>query len=139
MKTRDPAMVVGWAAHLLAWAVLLWLALWPGFYQGVSVSTTLGESSGEATRISASLIEANGLRVLPLLSLPVLLTGVGLLAITAQRRWSLRAGLAVWASAILLLLFSAVAIWSIGIFYLPAAVALLAAAVLGGRKKPAPE
>ena len=39
----------------------------------------------------------------------------------------------------MMLLFSAVAIWSIGIFYLPAAVALLAAAVLGGRKKPAPE
>ena len=103
MKTRDPAMVVGWAAHLLTWAVLLWLALWPGFYQGVSVSATSpGESSGEATRIWASLIQVNGLRVLPWLLLPVLLTGVGLLAITAQRRWSLRAGLAVWAAAIMI-------------------------------------
>ena len=41
-----------------------------------------------------------------------------------------------WVSAALLLGFSAVGIFSIGLFYLPAALALIVSAVMGSRRMP---
>lgn len=134
------ATISAWTAHALAWGVGLWMALGP-VYQGVSVTPTgPGESAGEDTRVTASLVETNGLWVLWLLLAPVLLTGLALLAIRFTDPGQARRKVILWASALILLAFCAVGIFSIGIFYLPAALALLCAAIAdslrGGQQAP---
>ncbi len=102
---------------------------------GVSVTPVPYESpvldsgvSGESTRVSASFIEENGLRALLLLLVPVVLTAVGVLTalITGIRRARHKQFL--WISAVLLLGFCGMGMFSIGLFYLPAAVVLIVAA-----------
>ena len=89
---------------LFALTALLFLSFWEGFY-------------GDAT-----IIERNGLGILSLLATPVALAVVGLLTMqghgTAVR-------IARWAVAVVLLLFSLATVFSIGLFFLPAAVLLL--------------
>ena len=80
MRAIGVTTVSAWTAHALAWAAGVWLAFWPT-YEGVSVTATLhGEPGGEVTRSSATAIEANGLYVTLLLLVPILLTGIALLA-----------------------------------------------------------
>ncbi len=113
-------------AHALAWAVGLWLAFWPT-YSGVSVTPALPGS--ETTPFSDTLIGVNGLYVIWLLAVPVLLTGLALLALrTANTRRRVGRTILLWVPAVALLGFCAVAILSIGVFYLPAALSLLIAA-----------
>ena len=122
--TRISALV----AHVLAWAAGVWFVFGP-LYVGESVTPTLpGQAGGEATQLSATAVEANGLSIIWLLLMPILLTGIGLLAIqlTYKRRTSRRVLL--WGIVAVLLGFCMVAIFSIGVFYLPAAFALLVAA-----------
>ena len=87
--------------------------------------------------VSASIIEGNGLGVLVPLLVPVALTAVGLLnALTGDRR-NTRSKLLLWASAAPLIVFCGLAMFSIGMFYLPAAVALIVSAVImSGRTRP---
>ncbi len=81
MKRCDAAVISTWVAHALAWVVALWLAVGP-VYQGVSVTpVTPGDVARESTRVTASLIEVNGWRVLPLLLAPVVLTSIPLSAV----------------------------------------------------------
>ena len=117
------------AAHVLAWAAGLLLIFWPA-YSGQSVTAELdGEAVAEATRTSATLVEVNGLNVLLLLLVPVLLTGSALLSILfAHKRQVIRMAI-LWTPVVLLLGFCILAIFSIGIFYLPAALAVLVAAI----------
>ena len=130
-------------ALTLAAAASLWLALGP-VYQGVSV-TAIPVAPGSSrppeapfsehhTSFSASLVAMNGLRVVPLLVLPVAFIFLGL---TCALVWPQRkqGRIALWGLALLLLAFCAVGIVSIGIFYLPSALALLTAAITSGRKK----
>ena len=101
VKRCDAAVISTWIAHALAWIVALWLAVGP-VYQGVSATAVIpGDVANEPTRFTETLIEANGLRVL------------------------------LWVSVVLLLGFCAVGIASIGLLYLPAAVALVVLAVTG--------
>ena len=108
---------------LLANAALLFLAFWPYSYQSQTMST----GGGVVDETSASLIEENGMGVLVLLIIPVIMCLVAFL-VTVSR---IRGGKVImWAMAVLLLLFGLVSIFSIGAFYLPAALALIIAAAI---------
>ena len=113
-------------AHTLAWAATLFFLFWP-IYTGVSVSP---DESGISSVSSKTLIEANGLWSALLLVIPVALTAITLIATLptpAHPRIMLTLR---WTSFAVLLAFCAVSILSIGIFYLPAAIATLIAAVV---------
>jgi hypothetical protein len=151
VKFNRAVVISSAVAHGLAWAAFLWLAFWPSFYTGTTATPTLtpfnpngtgGEAApfptpinpdstgGEAVRVSASIIEGNGLGVLVPMLVPVALTAIGLLnALTRDRRNTISKFL-MWASAVLLIVFCGMAMFTIGMFYLPAAVALLVAAVI---------
>ena len=111
---------------LLASAAGLGLALWPCAYQGV-------EAAGGAPerQFCESLVEANGMSVLGVLALPVLLAGVGLAAVRSRHRGVLVVVM------VALVAFCVVGLASVGLFYLPAAVALVIA-VVGWRHGPSP-
>jgi hypothetical protein len=115
------------ASVLLALGAALFLALWPESYQGTSVTT-----DGRVTETSASLIEENGAEVLLWLLLPEAACLVALLASLSE---STGAKVAMWLMGLLLLLFAWVSILSIGAFYLPAALALLLAALSATRRR----
>ena len=126
--------VSAWAAHALAWGVGLWMVFGP-VYQGVSVAASMpGEPEGEAARHSATLLEANGLWVLWLLLIPILLSGLALLVIGFTDAGQARRKALLWLAALALLAFCVVGIFSIGLFYLPVALALLVTAVIGSLK-----
>ena len=134
MRRVGVTAISAWAAHLLAWGAGLWLVFRP-VYQGVSVSASLpGEPAGEATRYTATLLEVNGLWVLWLLLVPILLSGVALLAIAFTDAGQARRKALLWLAALALLAFCLVGIFSIGLFYLPAMLALLITAVTSSLK-----
>ncbi len=114
---------VALAALLLAFAAGLWLAFYPGFYQGVSVTAS---SSGEVVESSeqASLLAENGMWALGLLAVPIVLAGLGVFGAARRFRFLL------WSVAVVLLVFSVISAMTIGLFYLPATIALLVAAAL---------
>ncbi len=102
------------------------MAVVPVYYGTATTAAIPGGPPGETVRYTATLIEANGaLGTVPLLMLPVLLTGLAVLVVRcvaagrAARRWLL------WTTTVALLGFCVVAIMSIGALYLPAAAALL--------------
>ena len=81
LKRMDITVVSACAAHLLTWCAGLWLAIGP-VYQGVSATPTVpGGVESSATRHTATLVEQNGLWIIWLLILPLLITGLVLLAI----------------------------------------------------------
>ncbi|MYE54341.1 MAG: hypothetical protein F4X34_03990 [Chloroflexi bacterium] len=114
-------------AHILAWAATLFFLFRP-VYSGVSVSPGESSTSGVTGR---TLVEVNGLWSALLLVIPVALTAVTLIAsLPNPARPRLMLTLR-WASFVLLLAFCAVSALSIGIFYLPAAIATLVLAIVG--------
>ena len=120
-------------AHGLAWAAFLWLLFWPHFYEGVSETAVApGANAREPARFTASLLEVNGLRVLPILLVPVALTGLSLAVSVSSFRSTRRRPerLVLWSSALLLVLFCALGAFSIGLFYLPAALLSVTAAAV---------
>ncbi len=126
--------VSAWTAHALAWAAGVWLTFGPA-YVGVSGTPVLrGDGSGsEATRYTATLIEVNGLYVIFWLLVPVVLTGIALLAVQLTNNSQARRKILLWGPVVALLGLCSVAILSVGVFYLPAALALLFAAVTDSR------
>ena len=130
MKPRGRACV--WAAAVglvLAVAAGVWLAVDPGFYRGESVTAS---SAGAPTTVttSASLIEENGAWVIGLLCVPVVAAGAGLYFAVCRRRALL------WAVGLVLLGFVVLSGFTIGLFSVPAALAVLIAAGLS--RGPAP-
>jgi hypothetical protein len=113
---------------LLALAAGLGLVLWPCAYQGIEAQPASGGAAHER-QLCATLIEANGVDVLGVLALPVLLAGVGLVAVRAGRRVILTTVL------VALVAFCLLALASVGLLYLPAA-AVLVIAVVGWRQQP---
>jgi len=121
----------------LASAAVGWLAFWPRSYVGTSASAvelapgsqTSGASAGSVTasKLQGSLIDVNGLGVLAVLLVPVALTGLALyLSLAAGPvRWRRPA---LWGVAVALLGLCVLAAFSVGAFYLPAAVTTLVAA-----------
>ena len=108
------------AAHGMAWAAAAFLAIGP-------VS-----SSGE------SLIEFEGRSAIRVLLVPVALTGIALAGVRfthgrqSNRALSVRTML-LWSPAIVLAGLCILAMFSIGAYYLPAALALLVAAIADTR------
>ena len=127
-RTR-PSVWAAAIAVVLAAAAGLWLALDPDFYQG---ATSAVSSSGVVTTTSssASLIEANGWWVAGLLCVPVALAAFGMYCAVWGRRVLL------WAAGLVLIGFVVVSGFTIGMWYAPAALALLVAAGLS--RGPAP-
>lgn len=134
MKRVGVAAISAWVAHALAWAAGIYFVFAP-VYQGVSATSSMpGEPAGEVTRHTTTLLEVNGLWVLWLLFIPILLSGLALLAIRFTDAGQARRKALLWAPALALLALCVVGILSIGLFYLPTALALLVAAIAGSRK-----
>jgi hypothetical protein len=145
MKHTDGATIASVIALVLATIAMLGLLFWANLYQGTSstvVAVVPGtEVSGSAglvqeTQTNASLVEANGRWVISLLLFPVALAAIGLLAAIQRRKTQGRALWRLWrtfgwVSAILLMLFSLAGAASIGMFFIPAAVAAIVGAVRG--------
>jgi len=130
VKSSRTVILVSSLSHALAWLPFLWLALWPYSYSGTA-TIPIGPdgSGGESVSLSASIIEINGWRVLIPLLIPVALTAIGLLAAITWKH-QLRNKMFLWVATVLLIGFCGLGMFSIGIFYLPAALALLVAAIL---------
>lgn len=103
-------------AHILAWAASIFLLFGPVYS---------GSDGGSAT-----LIEVNGLWVAVPLVIPVALTAVTLIASRPNAPRPLLMATLRWASFALLLLFCLISALSIGLFYLPSAIAMLVHAIL---------
>lgn len=129
------ANVSAWVALGLAVAAGAYLAFGPA-YQGVEVEAVApGESSVEVGRFTATFIEVNGLRAVPLLLVPVVLSGLAVWAVHARDAGRIQLRASLWMFAVALLGLCAVTFLSIGLLYLPTAIALLAAAITGSREK----
>lgn len=136
MRYHRAAEIMSGMSLVIALAASLWLTLWPYFYSYESVSVTSGTPAGGAPRVirgSASLIEVNGAMALVPLSAPVALAALALVCAQAQRLNPVVRRLVLWTVAILLSGFSVAAGFSIGAFYVPAAVLSLTAAVASAR------
>jgi hypothetical protein len=135
MKHYDAAIILTVTANVLSLAAAIWLALGPA-YQGASVTAVaIGGVAGEPVRTTATFVEANGLRVLPLIFTPVILTALAALAATVLRADSVWRGPLILALAVVLLGLCVVALFSIGLLFLPAALFLLFAGGFGLRRK----
>ena len=109
---------------LLALATGIGLGLWPCAYQGIEVEAQPAPGGAVQQRqLCATLIQADGVDVLGVLTLPVLLAGVGLVAVRAGRRGILATVM------VALVAFCLLALASVGLLYLPAAAALVIAVV----------
>ena len=122
MKSVEVATLSALAAHVLAWAGGVFLAFGPVY------------SNGE------TLVEVNGRWVIRLLLVPVVLTGIAMAAaLLTHRRQSNRGQsirtMMLWSPAVVLLGLCVLAGLSIGVFYLPAALALLVAAIADSTAK----
>ncbi len=120
-------VVSAWIAHLLAWAASVWLLLGPA-YQGVALTTE------GTTRVSATFIEVNGLHVIWVPIVPVLLSGIALMAILRTDPGQHGRGLLLWTISGVFLGFCALGLFSFGFLYLPVALVLIIAAVADLRR-----
>lgn len=95
-------------------------------YRGVSGVVDGATSTQQESPVHAgSLLAVNGLRVLPILAIPVALSGLGLLSLSVLRRYGYSRGrLTLRLSAALLAVGVFLAMFSVGIFYLPSAISL---------------
>jgi len=118
-----PPVWLALAAFMLALAAGLWLAFWPGFYQGVSATSTPGDGAVQRS-VSNSLVAENGAWVLGLLAVPLILTGLGLLGATKRYR------LFVWGAVVVLFAFCVISAFTIGLWYVPSAITLVVAVAL---------
>lgn len=155
-RLRDLAFMAASCSHLLAWIAFAILVFVP-IYQGESVSATSSAatsgtaSSGTATSgelirgqpeqvtttLTATLLEVNGWSVLPFVLAPVAISGAGLLGVILGGRGRVLRRAPLGISALLLLGFFIAGSLSIGMFYLPAALAMAVswAVSLGQRRE----
>lgn len=104
-------------------------------YQSVSstIETRPGGFAIESVETTETLLKANGLSALPLLVGPVVLTALVVAILMTTRIKPSTRKVSLWVAAVLLLGFCVAGALSIGTFYLPAAVALVVAAVMGSQ------
>ena len=130
MKFRNASVISITMAHVLTWIVVLFLVIGP-VYQGTSVTAVAsGEIPNEPTKTTATLIQVNGWGVLPILLVPVVLTGLALLTVLKTDAGQTRRKMRVWVLAVVLLVFCLLGSFSIGIFYLPSALLLVLSGIL---------
>ena len=146
VKPNRAAVVTAIVAQVLAWAAFLWIAFWPYSYQGVSVNSDhpayvdglgyvdeLGVPTGaEVVRLSASFMEVNGFGAVIYMLIPVVLTALALLSLLVWNGTRVRNTLISGRLATVLLVFCGLGYLSFGIGYLPAALALITAAIISG-------
>jgi hypothetical protein len=130
MRRAPRATIFAAVSLALAVAASVWLVVWPCAYQGVSASAP-GASAASVHTTCASVIDVNGSRIFVLVAIPIMLTSIALVAM----RFGVR--LVVVPIAIVYLALCVLALASIGLFYAPSAIALLAAAFTRPRR-PAP-
>jgi hypothetical protein len=129
----DRGMLANVVAFLLALAASVLLLVVPVYNSERSSTLTDGSRRTQpvTTTVSRStLLQENGPAVLVTLSVPLLVTVVPLLPRGTARRGAWRL-----ASALVLTVLCILAGFSIGLFYLPAAVALWVAAMLSVQTK----
>ncbi len=132
MRYSRTAEILSGFSLVLAITSSLWLVLWPYFYSYRSVSVASGASTPEVVQGAASLIEVNGATAFVPLAAPVVLAALAFASVQARHRVQvILRRLALWTAGVLLLGFCVLAGFSIGAFYVPAAVLSLAAAVVG--------
>ena len=113
MTRSKVSLTAALIAHILAWAATIFFLFGPVYRP-----------------TGATLIEVNGLSAALLIVIPVALTAITLNAsLPGATRPRLMLILR-WAAFVLMFLFCVVSALSIGIFYLPAAVAALVAAII---------
>jgi len=136
MRLRDLAFTAASCSHLLAWVAFVLLVFVP-IYQSESVAAVPeGAGPSQPGRVTATLIGVNGWSVLPIVLAPVAISGAGLLGVilVGPGRALRRAPLGI--STLLLLGFCIAGSFSIGLFYLPAALAMaVSGAVSFGQRR----
>jgi thiol:disulfide interchange protein len=115
------------AGVVLALAAGLGLALWPCAYRGIEVQSGVG-TNVERREVCVSLVEQDGADVLGLLAVPVVLSGASLVAVRGGWR------VIFWVLTLAVLGFCVFSLASVGLFYLPAAGALLLAGIAWGER-----
>ena len=83
------------------------------------------------TYTTSTLIEVNGWGVLATILVPVAFSGAGLVGVILVARGRVLRRIPLGISALLLLAFCIAGSFSIGMFYLPAALAMVVAAAIG--------
>ncbi len=106
----------------MAWAASVWLVLGPA-YQGVAVTTE------GTTRVSATFTGTNGLHVIWVPIVPVLLSGIALMAVRRTGPGPTGRRLLLWTISVVFLGFCALGLFSFGFLYLPVALSLIIVAV----------
>ena len=141
---RKWALTAALVGHIFAWAALLVLIFWTGFYSGQSSTAVVVKGTGNQSQttltfvdseaatntLSASIVEINGFRIIPILAIPVALTAAAAMAVVllpARPRFGMSLA---WTCTISIVLFSLLGAFSIGLFYFPAAMALILASLL---------
>jgi len=142
---KDLAFMAASCSHVLAWVAFAVLAFVP-VYQGVEVTPTVSRPRGATaaprelvrtepeqvtTYTTSTLIEVNGWGVLPIILFPVAFSGAGLMGVIVVVRGRVLRRIPLGISALLLLAFCIAGSSSIGIFYLPAALAMSVSAAIG--------
>lgn len=115
----DPRDTHRWIVGSLAWTILVSGAL---LVVPLGTEVTCSDTGGCSQR-NTTLLDETGRSVLLVLLAPVVLPALGLLLGRARRAWLIGLG-------VTYLALVALAILTIGIFYLPAAIALLVAGLL---------
>lgn len=147
MKSGRPALMAASVAHALAWVPWLFFAFWPHTYQGVSATPVqvdelgnlVGTGESQVVRHSASFVEVNGIGSLLAIFIPVVLTGLALVVLlTWQGRGAGRV-LVMGGLALAILAFCVLGYLSVGMAYVPAALAMIAATLLSNFRAAARE
>ncbi len=123
---RRLATALGALAFLWACAATVYLLTTAG-YEGISTSSALSGGGGEGQRITASLVAVNGPWVVGLLVGVSLLAGMPLGVALAHPDGQ---GATTWSAGLLLLGFSIVSGFSVGLFYAPSAMLLVTSAIV---------
>jgi hypothetical protein len=108
-------------AVVLATAAAVWLAVWPCVYRNVFSEFVDGVRT--ITTSCDSLLDANGVPILAVLAIPV---GLSAFALWAVR---VRSSRGLWGAVILMLAFCLLTGLSVGLWFLPAAIAIMLAAL----------
>lgn len=123
---RQLATTLALLAFLWAGAATVYLLTATG-YQGLATGASVSASGVAAHRVTATLLSVKGLWTVLVLSGVTFLAGIpGGVALTHAR--GQRA--ATWSVAAILLFFSIISGYSVGLFYLPCALLLVASAVV---------
>jgi hypothetical protein len=120
---KRPAGLLAIGSLILVIIAAGYLLVAPCFYKGVKATSQTDGTKLVETSCS-SLVEREGLSVIPVIAIPVVLIA----AATLSLRFGQPAG--VWVCTLLALAFAALAIFSVGLFFLPAVLLMLFSAAL---------